>query len=98
MSQRIRQIYGDLVIMEQCTEPHIPWQKSAELNGIKYFKSHAQVLLDRIGAPDSIWFLTQDYLVNVYNLSENHQIDYKIPEQVSRERTRYFPYPDVLLV
>ena len=45
---------GDLVIADQWTEPHSPWQNPAELNGVKYLKSHAQVLLDRTGAPDKV--------------------------------------------
>ena len=52
MSQRVRQIHRDLVIADQLTEPHSPWQNPAELYGVKYLKSHAQVLLDRTGAPD----------------------------------------------
>jgi hypothetical protein len=57
MSQRVRQIHRDLVIDDQWTEPYSPWQNPAELNGVKYLKPHAQVLLDRIGAPDTLWFL-----------------------------------------
>ena len=57
MSQRVRQIHRDLVIADQWTEPHSPWQNPAELNGVKYLKSHAQVLLDRTGAPNTMWFL-----------------------------------------
>jgi hypothetical protein len=53
MSQRVKQIHCDLVIADQWTEPHSPWQNPAELNGIKYLKSHAQVLLDRTCIPDS---------------------------------------------
>jgi hypothetical protein len=59
MSHRVRQIHRDLVIADQWTEPHSPWQNPAELNGEKYLKSHAQVLLDRTGAPDTLWFLAQ---------------------------------------
>jgi hypothetical protein len=40
--------------------------------------------LDRTGAPDNLWFLAQDYLAHVLNLSANQQINWKIPEQVSR--------------
>jgi hypothetical protein len=40
--------------------------------------------LDRTGAPDNLWFLPQDYLAYVHNLSANRQLDRKIPEQVSR--------------
>ena len=99
MSQRVRQIHRDLVIADQWTEPHSPWQNPAELNGVKYLKSHAQVLLDRTGAPDTMWFLAPDYFAHVHNLSANRQINWKIPEQVSRGGdTRYLPYPNVLLV
>jgi hypothetical protein len=84
MSQHVKYIYIDLTIADQWTEPHSPWQNPAELNGVEYLKSHAQVLLDRTGAPDSLWFLAQDYLVHVHNLSANRQLNCKIPEQVSR--------------
>jgi hypothetical protein len=83
MSHRVRQIHRDLVIADQWTEPHSPWQNPAELNGVKYLKSHAQVLLDRTRALDTLWFLAQDYLAHVHNLSANSQINWKIPEQVS---------------
>ena len=43
-----------------------------------------RVLLDRTGAPENLWFLVQDYLVHVYSLSTNFQLNWKIPEQVSR--------------
>jgi hypothetical protein len=71
MSQCVKYIHRDLIIADQGTETHSPWQKPAELNGVKYLKSHAQVLLDRTGAPDNLWFLSQNHLVNVHNLSEN---------------------------
>jgi hypothetical protein len=67
-SQRVCQIHRDLVIADQWTEPHNPWQNPAELNGVKYLKSHAQVLLHRTGAPDTMWFLAQDYLGHIHNL------------------------------
>jgi hypothetical protein len=92
MSQCVKDIHRDLIITDQWTEPHNPWQKPAELNGVKYLKSHAQVLLDRTGATDNLWFLAQDYLSHVHNLSSNRsncancQLNWKIPEQVSRGR------------
>jgi hypothetical protein len=101
MIQRVRQIHRDLVIADQWTEPHSPWQSPAEYNGVKYFKTYAQVLLDRTGAPDSMWFLAQDYFAHVHNLSTNRQINWQMPQQVSRDTmgdTRYLSYPYVLLV
>jgi hypothetical protein len=74
----------DLVIADQWTEPHSPWQNPEELNGVEYLKSHAQVLLDRTGARNSTCFLAQDYLAHVHNVSANRQLNWKIPKQVSR--------------
>jgi hypothetical protein len=83
MSQCVQDVHRDLIIADQWTELHSPWQNPAELNGVKYLKSHAQVLLDRTGAPDNIWFLAQDYIAHVHKLSANRQLNWKIPEQVS---------------
>jgi hypothetical protein len=83
MSQCVEDIHRDLIIADQWTEPHSPWQKSAELNDLKYLKSHAQIILDRTGAPDNLWFLAQDYLSHDHNLSANRQVNWKIPKQVS---------------
>jgi hypothetical protein len=38
MSQRVKDIHRDLIIADQWTEPHIPRQNPAELNGVKYLK------------------------------------------------------------
>jgi hypothetical protein len=69
---------------DQWKEPYSPWKNPAELNGVKYLKPHAQVLLDRTGAPDNLWFLAQDYLAHLYNLNSNFQLNWKISEQISR--------------
>jgi hypothetical protein len=58
------------------------------LNGVKHLESHAQILLDRTGAPDNLWFLAQDYLAHVHNLNANRQINWKIPEQLLRRETQ----------
>jgi hypothetical protein len=41
MNQRVKDIHRDLIIADQWTEPLSPWQHPAELNGVKYLKSHA---------------------------------------------------------
>jgi hypothetical protein len=58
------------------------------LNVVKYLKSNAQVLLDSTGAPDNLWLLAQDYLAHVHNQSANRQLNWKIPEQVSKGERR----------
>jgi hypothetical protein len=34
-----------------------------------------------------MWFLVQDHLSHVYNLITNRKVNWKIPEQVSKEGT-----------
>jgi hypothetical protein len=36
MSHRVKDIHRDLIIADQWTEPHSPWQIPAELKGVKY--------------------------------------------------------------
>jgi hypothetical protein len=60
------------------------------LHNVKYLKSNAQVLLDRAITPDNLWFLAQDCLSHVYNLTENCQLNWKIPEQVSQTSAARF--------
>jgi hypothetical protein len=91
MSQRVKDIHRDLIIADQWTAPHSCWQNPAALNGVKYLKSHAQVLLDRTGAPDILWFLAQYYLSHVHDLSANRQLNWKIPKQVSRGGYQTYP-------
>jgi hypothetical protein len=57
MSQRGMNFHRVLIIYNQWKELHSPWQNHAELIGIKYSKSHVQVLLDRTGTQDNLWFL-----------------------------------------
>jgi hypothetical protein len=54
MNQLVEDIHRDLIIADQWTEPHSPWQNPAELNCVKYLKPYAQVLLDRTSAQDNL--------------------------------------------
>ena len=63
-SAAIKELHCDLLISDEFTEPHHPQQNPAELNGVKFFKSHAQVLMDRNKAPNNTWFLAQKYIAD----------------------------------
>jgi hypothetical protein len=77
MTQRVKDIHRELIIADQWTEPHSPWQKPAEFNSVKYSKSHAEVRLDRAGATDKIWFIGQYYLAHLHKLSVDLQLNWK---------------------
>jgi hypothetical protein len=81
MNRDVKDIHRGLIIAHQWIEPHSSWKDPAEFNGVKYLKSHDQVLLDRTGSPGNVWFLAQDYLENVHKLSTNSHLNWKIPEQ-----------------
>jgi hypothetical protein len=61
------------------------------MNGVKNLKSHFQVLLDRIGASDNLWFLAQGYSAHIHNLSANCQLNWKITEQVWEGEYQTYP-------
>jgi hypothetical protein len=75
MSQIDKDIHRDLVIASQWKEVHNARQNPADLNGIKYLQSR-----DRTSATDNLWLLAQDYFENVHFLSENCQLNWKIPQ------------------
>jgi hypothetical protein len=87
MSERVKDIHRDLVIADQSTEMHSPSKNPAELNSIQFSKSHDQVLLDRTGTPDNLWFLAQDYLAHAHNLSTNLYFNWKYQNRYQRGGT-----------
>ena len=56
MSERVREGHRELVITDQCIEPHSPWKNTAELNGAKNLKKKCT----RTGTTDSMSLLVQD--------------------------------------
>ena len=86
-SDKIKKLHRDLIIADQFSEPHCQWQNPAEIKGIKNLKAQAQVVMDRVGAPEHLWFLCQKYLCEIHNHSAHPQNDWKSPYQVSRGDT-----------
>ena len=63
---------------------HTDTGNMTEINDIVHAN---RVMLDGTGAPENLWFLSQDYLTHVHSLSSSRQLNWKIPEQVSRGGT-----------
>ena len=63
-------------------KPHHPHQNTVELCSVKYVKNHAQVLMDRVRAPENLWLLAQEYICDVHNLCADPNKNWKIPSQV----------------
>ncbi len=86
-SEEVEEINRKYLIADSFTEPHHPHQNPAELCGVKYLKNHAQVLMDRVGAPDNLWLLAQEYLCEVHNVCADPSNNWRIPIQVSEGDT-----------
>ena len=78
----IRDINREHCISDAFTEPHSPWQNPAETSGVRFLKHHAHVLMDRVGAPPSLWFLAHRYVADVYNVTSHKLLKWQTPAQV----------------
>ena len=66
-SDVIKKLHRDLVVADQFSEPQCQWQNPAEIKGIKNLKAQVQVLMDRVGAPEKLWFCCEKYLCEIHN-------------------------------
>ena len=55
-SALVKDINRKYCVADAFTEAYNPQQNAAELNGVRFLKSHSRVLMDRSGAPDNLWF------------------------------------------
>ena len=82
-SERVKRIHRDLVIADRHTEPHSPWQNPAERDGVRYLKSHVEILLNRSGCPTNLWFLAAQYLCVIKNVCADELLGFKSPNNVA---------------
>ena len=65
-SKYIMDLHRDLVISDEFTEPHCCWQNPEEGGGVRFLKAHAEVLMNRSGCLDLLWFLCHKYICAVH--------------------------------
>ena len=78
ISNKVQDILRDLMISDWQSEPHQQHQNPAERR-YQDVKRLTNTLLDRSGAPPSLWFLAMTYACFVLNLTANASIGYAIP-------------------
>jgi len=86
-SVEVRKINREYLIADAWSEPYHPHQNPVELNGIKYLKSHAAVLMEQVGAPANLWLLCFEYICEVSNNMTDPNNDWKIPNEVAGQGT-----------
>ncbi len=67
------------LVADEYTEPHHPQQNPAEMRAVKWIKEHTQILLDRQGAPPSLWLQAAQYLADLHNVSADETLRWETP-------------------
>ena len=83
MSEKVLNLQRDLVIADEYTEPYSPWQNPAEGGGVRFLKSHAEVLMNRSGCPDYLWYACHEYICAVHECCANEHLNWETPIQKS---------------
>ena len=86
-SEDVLEIHRKYVISDEYTEPYSPWQNPAEGGGVRFLKAHAEVLMNRSGCPDNLWFLCHQYICAVHESCANEHLNWETPLQKSGEGT-----------
>ena len=86
-SKAVTQLNREYCVGDQFTEPHHPQQNPAELNGVRFVKQRARILMDRSGCPANLWFLCQNYVCHVLNHCSSRRHNWRVPIQVQRGDT-----------
>ena len=81
ISNKVQDILQNYIIKDWQSEPHQQHQNAAERR-YQDVKRLANTLLDRTGAPPSLWFLALTYVCMILNYTSNASIDHAIPIQV----------------
>lgn len=70
------------MIKDQYTEPYHPQQNSVKSSAIRYLKGQVSHLMDKTGAPDTLWFMVVQYVAAIHNIcSESSLPDAMTPLQ-----------------
>ena len=82
-SEAILKLNRDFVVSDEYTEPYSPWQNPAEGGGVRFVKDHAEVLMNRSGCPDYLWYLCHQYICAVHDCCANEHLNWATPLQFS---------------
>lgn len=56
------------MIKDQYTEPYHPQQNPVESSTIRYLKNQVMIVVDQIGALDSLWYMAAQYIADIHNI------------------------------
>ena len=86
-SSTVKKMQRKHLVKDEFSEPHHQQQNPVELNAIKYLKHHGEALLDRTGAPKSLWFHAIKYIAGIHNHTAKESMRWAVPIQVRHGET-----------
>ena len=84
ISKKVQDIKRNLIIADWQSEPHQQHQNPAERR-YQDVKRLTNTLLDRTGAPTSLWFLAMTHACFILNHSVNASIGYAVPMAMKKK-------------
>ena len=78
-SFQFQEINRHWLVKDGFTEPYHPQQNPAELRAVRWLKTHTEALMNRVGAPDILWYLCSLYLSQVHNITSKESLKWKTP-------------------
>ena len=75
----VQRILRNRVVKDEFTEPHHPQQNPVERHAIRWLKMSVPALLDRVNAPDTLWFMASQYLSQVHNICADESLNWQVP-------------------
>ena len=72
-------INREFMVKDQYTEPYHPQQNPVKSNAIRYLKGQILNLLDRTGAPDTLWYMAALYVADIHNICS----DPRLPDEMT---------------
>ena len=85
-----KMINRNWLIKDGWTEPHHQHQNPAELRGVRWLKTHAQILMNRVGSPANMWLFCVEHLADVHNISSQESLKWRTPME-----SRHGSTPDI---
>jgi len=88
-SEDVTEIQRSIISKDQFSEPYHQHQNPVEGGANKWLKKAVHTLLDRVGAPDPLWYLALLYLVYVWNHTWHSELN------MTPHRFRHGVTPDI---
>jgi len=80
-SAKRAEINQDFIVTDLFSKPHSPWQNPVKARAIRWLKDTSCVLMDRQGAPDTVWLQAMEYMADIHSNTADKSLGWITPIQ-----------------